>query len=372
MNIPGWRSSQKYVVIESDDWGTIRTSSREALAQLHQKGYPVLEGAYCKYDALECNQDLEQLYEVLSSVKDANGNPAVITANNIVANPDFEKIKAASFKKYFFEPFTQTLQQYTAHNNVFSLYQQGILAGVFWPQFHGREHVNVGRWLRALQAGSKPVHDAFDCKMFSMHVMLQPAYFNVYMDALDCDGPEDLANTTALLTEGLQLFEDTWGFKSRSFIAPCYIWRSEHEAAVAAAGVKYLQGLPYQYQPKLQPGTSYQKKYHTAGSRNTLGQRYLVRNAFFEPTPYPAINWVDECLYRIETAFRWGKPAIISSHRLNFMGQLYPENREKNLRLLKKLLQTITQKWPEVMFVSSDELGDIFAGIPSLRHLPKN
>lgn len=367
MNIPGWRSPRKLIVFESDDWGTIRSNSLTALQKLSEKGYPVFDGAYCKYDALECNDDLEQLFEVLHSVKDKNGNPAVITANNIVANPDFEKIKAADYQQYYFEPFIDTLKKYPAHDRVFDLYQQGITTGVFWPQYHGREHVNISRWLKALQNKKPYMLNAFEYGMFSLHVPMTPHYYNAYMDALDCDSEADLVSTIKIVSDGLAMFEKIWGFPSRSFIAPCYIWHQQHEQALSAMGVNYIQGLPIQHQPIISEGTKYHKKYHFTGTSNFKGQRYLVRNAFFEPTPYPNVDWVDNCLYRIQTAFRWGKPAIVSTHRVNFIGYLYPENREKNLHQFKLLLQAIVKKWPDVAFVSSDELGDLITGRECLR-----
>jgi hypothetical protein len=64
-------------------------------------------------------------------------------------------------------------------------------------------------------------------------------------------------------------------------------------------------------------------------------------------------------LNRIETAFRYYKPAIISSHRVNFIGAIVPDNRNKNLMLLKQLLFEIVKKWPDVEFMSSDQLGDL-------------
>ncbi|MBK6729400.1 MAG: hypothetical protein IPG60_00015 [Bacteroidetes bacterium] len=62
---------------------------------------------------------------------------------------------------------------------------------------------------------------------------------------------------------------------------------------------------------------------------------------------------------RIEAAFRWGKPAIICSHRLNFMGGLNQENRIKNLNLLESLLKEIIKRWPMVEFKSTNQLGDM-------------
>jgi hypothetical protein len=68
---------------------------------------------------------------------------------------------------------------------------------------------------------------------------------------------------------------------------------------------------------------------------------------------------VNRCLQEIEIAFRWGKPAVINSHRVNFIGSIFPENREKSLRKLKTLLKEVQKKWPVVEFVDTETLGKI-------------
>jgi len=359
LNIPGWQTDRKIVVIESDDWGTIRMASANAYNHFLKYGLPVAECPYSSNDALESNEDIEMLFEVLSSVKDKNGNPAIITANNIVANPDFGKIKASGFQQYFYEPFTETLKRYPNHDRVESLYREGIEKRLFLPQFHGREHVNTERWLKALQTGDKATTLAFEHSMFSVHAEPIPIFVNELMDALDGDSVEALKNKKIIVREGLDLFKTTWGFHSKSFIAPCYIWSSSLESLLAENGVQYIQGVAVQLEPTAEPGHRYKKIYHYQGQQNKLGQYYLVRNAFFEPSSSPQFDWVADCLQRMETAFRWNKPAIISAHRLNFMGYLRPQNRSTNLALFTKLLKAIVQRWPQAEFMSSDQLGDL-------------
>jgi hypothetical protein len=87
----------------------------------------------------------------------------------------------------------------------------------------------------------------------------------------------------------------------------------------------------------------------------------MSRNCFFEPS-LEGVDWVTSCLKDIERAFRWKKPAVISSHRVNFIGGLNPKNRETSLIEFKKLLNAIVVNWPEVEFKSSAELGDLIAG----------
>ena len=92
-----------------------------------------------------------------------------------------------------------------------------------------------------------------------------------------------------------------------------------------------------------------------------MHQKYTVRNAFFEPSLRSKnFDNVKNCLLQIENAFFWKKPAIISSHRVNYIGRINKKNRQSNLIMLKELLSQIIRKWPEVEFLSSDELvGDI-------------
>lgn len=362
LNIPGWRTKRKIVVIESDDWGSIRMASREAYNSLLSQGYPVDQCFYNKYDALESNDDLEHLYEVLSSVKDKNGNPAVFTANSLVANPDFERIKAGQFQEYFFEPLTSTLERYPNHDRVIQLVKEGIDHKLFRPQFHGREHLNVPRWMRALQQGNKPALAAFEQNMFSVHADDLPSTKFEFMDALDCDSPEELNLLPGVLAEGMEMFKQLWGYDSKSFIANCYVWSSELEPFLKQGGVQYIQGVVYQTEPVPEEGYNYKRIYHYQGQPNSNGQRYLVRNAFFEPShAQPGFDAVDDCLKRVNAAFYWGKPAIISSHRLSYIGFIDPDNRDKNLKLLQQLLKRIIAQWPDVEFMTSDQLGDLIS-----------
>ena len=91
-NIPGWRTPRKIVVVESDDWGSIRMPSKEILDQLEKKGFIPKNDYYNRFDSLASKKDLSNLFDILSTVKDKNGNSAILTANTIVANPDFDKI----------------------------------------------------------------------------------------------------------------------------------------------------------------------------------------------------------------------------------------------------------------------------------------
>jgi hypothetical protein len=102
--------------------------------------------------------------------------------------------------------------------------------------------------------------------------------------------------------------------------------------------------------------------FNYTGKNSREQQHFIVRNVVFEPIDPRGFNWVNHAIRQIEAAFRWNRPAIISSHRVNFCGHIDPENREKGLSALRELLKQITERWPEVEFMAANELGDLVSG----------
>lgn len=344
------------MLIESDDWGSIRMPSREVYDRFVSRGFDIARSDYNRIDTLESNQDLEMLFEVLQSHKDSTGRPPVITANCVVGNPDFKRIRESDFADYHVEAVTETLKRYPQRDRVEELWKQGDSAGIFHPQFHGREHVNVVRWMEALGERTEGMMFTFDHET----TFSGDGNYN-FMEVLDYNTPEDLVQMKQGLAEGLDLFEKIFGYRSLSFIPPCYTWNSEVESTLKEGGVRYIQGLVKQLIPTGSFG-NYKSKLHFLGNSNAFGQYFLIRNAFFEPSLSGLSDPVGEVLKRIQIAFRWYKPAIIGSHRINFMGSLDPQNRKDNLLLLDELLKRILKQWPDVEFISSDRLGDLISG----------
>jgi hypothetical protein len=111
-NLPGWRTKRHIIVIESDDWGSIRMSSVDAFNKLKKSGIDVDKNHYNSNDALESNADMEMLMEVLSKHKDATNRNVVMTGINIVANPNFEKIRENEFTEYVYESYVETCKNF--------------------------------------------------------------------------------------------------------------------------------------------------------------------------------------------------------------------------------------------------------------------
>lgn len=54
--------------------------------------------------------------------------------------------------------------------------------------------------------------------------------------------------------------------------------------------------------------------------------------------------------------FKMKLPAIVSCHRLNFIGDLSDKNRENNLKYFQDMLKILVKKYPDLEFLSSDEV----------------
>lgn len=352
INRNGNAVKEKLIIIESDDWGAVRTPSIQAVEAFQKKGLDIGKSLY-QVDALESHDDLELLFDVLSKFKGNDGKPAKFTANAIMANPDFDKIKASNYTEFHYEKFTDTFQKYPDHANNLNLWLKGKSEGIFQPQFHGREHLNYKRWLKVLQQKNEAALYCFDWNA---------TYSGVedysFMEAYDWDSPEDIPEQKKVIADGLRIFLETFDEASKSFIAPCYNWDPMIEEILKDYGVEWVQGMRSQLIPT---GTfnHYAPLQHTFGQTNDLGLRYNVRNCVFEPSMNPDRDWVNSCMAQIASAFHWNKPAVICSHRINFIGFIKEKNRERGLKDLQALLTAITKKWPDVRFISTDELSDI-------------
>lgn len=355
-NLPGWRTNRKIVVIESDDWGSIRMPSNEVRAHLQDQSIPmgdIERQRYTSFDTLANSTDFEALYETLYKFKDINNRNPVFTAVSVVANPDFEKIKESNFENYYYEPFTTTLERYQ-HKNAFNMWKEGVKNYLFIPQFHGREHLNVSTWMRQLRLKDKNTLVAFEQKCWGYANANK--YGIDYQAAFDLEFASDLIYQEKVIKDGLELFEQIHGYKADFFVPPNGPFNNRLEKIAALEGIHYMSASKIQQEVYGEGKTL--RKFHYLGQKNQYGQFYITRNCFFEPSAIGK-NWVESCLKDIDNAFKWKKPALISSHRVNYIGGLVEKNRTEGLKQLTDLLSLIQKKWPNVEFMTSSELGNL-------------
>jgi hypothetical protein len=357
INARGWRTKRKLLLIESDDWGAIRMPSRNVYDYLLSKNIAVDQSYFDKNDSLESAEDLEQLYEVLAGFRDINGKPAVITAFSVVANPDFEKIEADKRQQYHYELITETYKRNPHTEKSFALFREGAEKRLLYPQFHGREHLHTKRWIEAINSESIKEQLAFEFRAFiSAKLETDELQYPLgYMAAFDWSKKDETELQKEIIADGLNQFHNLFGFHSLSFVASQSIWSDDINPTLAENGVRMQVGQ--QLYPQGDNKTRLINK--VWGTKNSAGQIHWRRNCTFEPSRNQDYDWVNRCLQEIEIAFRWGKPAVINSHRVNFIGSIFPENREKSLRKLKTLLKEVQKKWPVVEFVDTETLGKI-------------
>lgn len=331
--------------------------SKSAFEFFKSNNIAVDQNYFDTFDSLESSEDFENLFDVLDGFRDKNGNPALITAFSVIANPAFEKIEADKRQQYHYELITETYKRNRHTEKSFNMFLEGIESRLIYPQFHGREHINVKRWCEAINSSSKKEDLVFKQRAVIASKMKDDVFhypLNYHAAYNYSDQQEQLAHQQTI-TEGLLHFEATFGFKSLSFVAPCGIWGDEINKTLSDGGVKLQSGQ--QNQPLANDELNL--KNIIWGQKNHLGQVHWRRNCTFEPSRNQDYDWVNRCMKEIEIAFRWGKPAVINSHRVNFIGSIFPENREKTLEKLKSLITAVQRKWPDVEFVNTERLGRI-------------
>jgi hypothetical protein len=310
-------------------------------------------------DRLESNDDVESLFEVLLRHRDSHGNYACITANCILQNPDFKAIKESNFERFVGVSLMNIIDEYPDCDRVLNIQKRGIELGLFFPQFHGREHIHIRRWLDGLKRDVSFLRKAFEFGLISFHQTKKLPCVAYFMDAMNPVDKQNLTEIVHIVKDGLEMFHQQWGYRSDTMIAPCYFWNSSMEAELESSGIGAFQGLRIQKHSDVGASKQAFKKIpHKQFSKNKSGQFYFVRKAFFEPSLNPNKDWVDACLAEISKALSRDNVAIICSHRLNYIGSINRDNRDRNLGNLDNLLRKIKQKFPDCLFANSSGLLD--------------
>jgi hypothetical protein len=351
-NIPGWRTRKRIVVIECDDWGSIRMPSRHVYNILINKGLNVATGWFNEIDTLESKTDIERLCDTLDMVRDKNGRSGIITAITNPANPDFERIKSSGFTEYYYEPFSFTLRRYYPDVDVLKVLKEAIQAGFLSPELHGRDHLAVHFWMEKLREGNTDLLIAFDHRFTCLDISDVPAPAKEFRAEFYFTHEGQKPFLKKAISDGVYLFKEIFGFMPRVFVPGNGIFHPDFSKVLAENGIKFQcvhHNSPY-------PGDDgkLKNRYYFSGQHSSQGIVYYIRNCAFEPAD-PNYIGIYNTMKQIEAAFRWGKPAIISTHRVNFVGSISKENRDHGLRELKILLEAIVIKWPDAEFMSSAE-----------------
>jgi len=357
-NIIGWKTDRKLIVFSIDDYGNVRLNSAQARKNMDQAGMKIYS-RFDALDALETTEDLEALYEVLTSVRDAKGRHAVFTPYALPCNIDFETMESEGYKEYRFETLPITFeklqeQQPNAYAGTWGLWKEGMTQGLMQPQFHGREHLNLRLFEEKLKA--KDIQLLTALKNRSYTSISEEGFPTIYSTAaFDFWDSKENEAFKDIIKEGLKKFEHVFGYASDCFTPPVYSIHHSLFQTLEENGIRTIDlGL---INKEHQGFNVYKTEWNYTGKIKPAGLKVVVRNVVYEPTDSRGVDWVAFTMKQIEAAFRWNRPAVISSHRVNFCGHIDVKNRVEGLESLKKLLAAIIKKWPEVEFISASELG---------------
>jgi hypothetical protein len=356
-NIIGWRTNRKLIVFSIDDYGNVRLDSKKASENLNLKN---LNGIthFDLLDTLETREDLEMLFEVLYSVRDSNNKPAVITPFALPSNINFEGIIENNFSSFETELLPETFIKKEAidpkaYLGAWDLWKQGISSGIFVPQFHGREHLNLKVFFEKLDQKDDFFVKAIKNRTYTGFALTgYPTISSTAaFDFWDIQENKPFEN---VIKDGVKKFISVFGYQPIHFNAPGASASSAIESYIFDEGISFIDN-PLIKHEHLGNG-KYKKVYNYTGKKLKSGLININRNVVFEPNGVKKNDWLSYTMAQIEAAFFWKKPAIISSHRVNFGGYIDPENRKKGLEELSKLLKAIVKRWPDVEFVSSFDL----------------
>lgn len=357
-NMRGWRTRRKLLVIQSDDWGAIRMPGPVAYEQLLKAGIRVDLSRYDSLDCLESRDDFQALMNVIDDHRDFRGRPAIFTFNTVMGNPDFEAIETDEFSRFHHQHLFEGYRHYYGED-LEPNWHDAMDAGLIRPQFHAREHLNSPLWMTDLRAGHEETRLAFRHGFYGLKTRTSSPVQKNYLTAHWPETPEQFNEVRAILANGLAQFKETFGFPSRTFVACNYVWPEELEQSLSRHGVRMLQTQRGRIEPVTTvPGKTRIRRHYT-GQENRYGQRYSVRNVLFEPYMDENVDWSDRALRQVKAAFRLGTPAIVSTHRVNYVSRMDQEHRNRNLKQLDQLLSRVCHFWPDVEFITSEELSDL-------------
>jgi len=359
-NLIGWKTRRKILVLSVDDYGNVRLASGKAREELDRAGLKAVS-RFDAYDTLENKEDLEMLYEVLDSVRDTHGRPAVFTTYALPCNIDFEKMSGENYVRYHSELLPRTFEKLSAmdpaaYQGAWPLLQEGVSRRLLVPQFHGREHFNVKVFGDLLQQKDRELLASLKSRSLAS-LSVSDSQGPGYTAAFGFWDFKENQAFESIIEEGLNAFEKVYGYRAAQFIPPGGGEHSIIHTYASKYGINYLE-VPM-IKKEHQGGGRYRTRFYYSGKKNATGITYLVRNVVFEPTDGEKTEAINLAMKQIEAAFRLKRPAIISSHRVNFCGHVDPGNRQKGLEALNVLLKRVCKKWPEVEFLSANELGDL-------------
>lgn len=312
------------LIIESDDWGAGPPQQAERL---------------------------ERLAGLLAGCHDCRGHPAVMTLGVVLAVPDGPAMQRSSSAGY-----RRRCLDDSCCARIRDVMLAGQAPGVFELQLHGLEHY----WPVALARAAERDQQIRDWTLSiepPATEELPPELQTRWVDGSRLPSlrlSDAVAERTA--AEEVAAFRGVFGCDPHVAVPPTFVWPLSVEAGWSAAGVEVV----------ITPGQRYESRDASGrpvptGPRRLNGQRsetglcYLVRDVYLEPSfGHSAQDGLDG----LEKKWRAGRPALMETHRFNFLG---PERDCENaFSVLNAFLAQACARYPNLRFTTPATLARAF------------
>lgn len=369
--IVNW-TKHKVVVFESDDWGWCHRcpdmNSFYALSStdfMKESGeaYSLLWGKY----TLESPEDLERLFKILEKYRGGDGRYPIFQANYIMSSPDYEAIMTNGYET-FQEIVIPDVPSRWQRGDFIAKAKEGIKRGVWYPEYHGNTHFNTKEWMKLIKRKDKSTLQSF--------IFQTPANGD-REDDCEYDPTLSFKEQKASITTGIERFYNVFGYYPYSSIAPKYIFQTKTERALSQNKIRVIQAKNYQLLQQrslfdmirgkiinflVKKSTDKPWQISVGDYNPKLKLRYLLRNVNLEPggrEDRETLHGANEAYNEIISAWQRNEPAIVNTHRLNYV---YPENKwaEEGFKQLDWLLNKIQTEHPTAVYLTDWEVAQLY------------
>ena len=313
------------LIFESDDWGP-----------------GAADDAY----------QLQRIAKLLRQYQDSVGRHPVMTLGLILALPDSSRIKMSDYKSYY--RITLSDERFAS---ILDEIKKGVCEGVFTTQLHGMEHY----WPSDLMSS---LHENDELKLLlDREPLLRTELLPDGLQSRWRQNEKLAADTvsrgevTRAVEDETDTFNAIFGEKAKVIVPPTFVWHQQVELNWQACGLAYLVTPGFIAKGRDEQGMMLvggELIYN--GLQSVSGLTYLVRNDFFEPSKG---HRAEQALLALDEKTRLGRPTLLEIHRFNFC-----DNEAQSVSSRAQLERCLTgaqKNWPELRFVSTGELGDMYS-----------
>lgn len=348
------------VAFESDDWGLCgfvpAASAWDGLA-LDSLRTGRVPDVYWN-STLEDSGAVADLATLLAQYQGRDGLPALLQPNYIVSSRHFEitatgseNIAGDSWRQYDLP----ALPPFYQRPGLWLAVAEAVRQGVWWPELHGAFHYDP-RHRELAVARNRAARVAATRGILP---------FPGSMRAWELGPWRSRADLERELSHSCDVFATLFGRRPGSVMAPDYTWDNRCEELWQEQGLAVIQGKRQQRHPRYRRGTwlhRLRKTVARAWSRLVHPRlTYLERNCEFEPLQAGDTRQVtSDCLEQIRRAWGQGEPAIVETHRINFV-HTDPALSTRGRQALAGLLAELAGgKSDAAMFLTDQEMAQLY------------